>query len=452
MAALYPTYRKSLLDGLDDAQLLALETTWRRWWARPKQLAPPGNWTIWVIRAGRGFGKTRSASEWVREKVMAGEARRIALVSDTAADTRDVMIRGPAGLCSIGPPSERPVYRASDRTVTWPNGAVAIAYSAEAPELLRGPEHDLAWCDELAKWRNLRKVDVEGGTAWDNLLFGLRIGEHPQVCISTTPRNVPTVRRILQDPSAVVVQASTYENLQNLSPLYRQTIQRFEGTRLGRQELEGDILDDNPGALWNHAGLDLLRVCTHPALVRIGLAIDPAVSAEETSADTGIIVAGLGVDGHGYVLDDLTVHDLPAAWARAALNGYARWRSGTIVAEVNNGGNLVEHTLRTTCGPKEYFRYEAVHAAQGKIARAEPISALYQRGMVHHVGSFPELEDQMCTWTPGQKSPDRLDALVWVLTWLFPNEGPAGSFKDVKELQESLPRSMVDRSTLRAFS
>ena len=375
-----------------------------------------------MIRAGRGFGKTRSAAEWVREKVMTGQAKRIALVSDTAADTRDVMIRGPAGLCSIGPPGERPVYRATDRSVTWPNGAIAIAYSAEAPELLRGPEHDLAWCDELAKWRNLRKADVEGGTAWDNLLMGLRIGRHPQVCVSTTPRNVPTVRKILSDPLAVITQASTYENLRNLAPPFRESIKRFEGTRLGRQELEGDILDDNPGALWKRKQLDDLRVQTYPQLVRIGVAIDPAISAEETSDDTGIIVAGIGVDGHGYVLDDLTVHDIPAVWARESLHGYARWKAGTIIAEVNQGGQMVEHTLRSTCAPNEYFRYEAVHASQGKLTRAEPISALYEQCKVHHVGSFPELEDQLCSWTPGQKSPDRLDALVWALTWLFPNE------------------------------
>ncbi len=437
-----PKLMEEFLQQLSDLEAEELLHKWRGWTARPQQLAPPGDWTVWLLRAGRGFGKTRSAAEWVREKITGGDARRVALVSDTAADTRGVMVHGPSGLANIGPPRDRPSWNGSERTLTFPNGAVAITYSAEAPELLRGPEHDLAWADELAKWKNLRKRDREGGTAWDNLMMGLRIGRNPQVCVSTTPRNIPLVRELLNDPAAALTRGSTYDNISNLARPMLQYIQRYEGTRLGMQELHAEILDDTPGALWNRALLELLRVEKLPCdFKRIAIAIDPAATSGEDSADTGIIVGAIGEDGHGYILADLTVHDLPAVWARAALNAYARFGAGTIVAEVNHGGDMVEHTLRSTCNPHEYFRYEAVRASTGKLVRAEPISALYQRGIIHHVGFFPELEDQLCTWVPGEKSPDRLDALVWVLTFLFPNEfngDPAGG-----TVEPSSPRSHI---------
>jgi predicted phage terminase large subunit-like protein len=392
--------------------------------ARASQIPPPGDWRVWLLLAGRGFGKTRTGAEFIRAQVMAGEARRIALVAPTALDARSVMVEGESGLLAIGPPQERPEYEPSLHRLTWPNGAIATVYSADEPNRLRGPQHDLAWCDELAAWRY--------PAAWDMLMFGLRLGEDPRVVVTTTPRPIKLVRELLADPKVAVTRGRTVENREHLAPAFlEQIVRRYRGTRLGRQELDGEILDDMPGALWNHGLIDAARVSTAPDLVRpeltrIVVAIDPAVSSGEHSDETGIIVAGKTGDGHGYVLADLSGHYRPAEWAKVAITAWQTHRADRIVAEVNNGGEMVEATLRVI---DPDVPYAAVHAARGKVARAEPVAALYEQGRIHHLGALPQLEDQMCAFSPGAHgdfdrdsagySPDRVDALVWALSELF---------------------------------
>lgn len=387
-----------------------IENDWRTI-ARPNQIAPAGDWFGWLILAGRGWGKTRTGAEWVREQVEAG-ARRIALVGPTAADTRDVMVEGESGLLAISHASNRPEYEPSKRRLTWPNGAVATLYSSEEPERLRGPQHDAAWCDELGAWRNREST-------WDQLMFGLRLGQ-PRVVITTTPKPIKLIKDLMARPDFVVTRGSTSENSSNLARQFLDTVVgRYAGTRLGRQELEAEILEDIEGALWTRARIEDLRVVQAevPPFRRIVVAIDPAVTANEKSDETGIIVAALGIDGHGYVLGDHSGKYLPAEWAREAVKQYHRRGADRIIGEVNQGGAMVEATVRAV---DENVPFKGVHASRGKIVRAEPISALYEQGRVHHVGAFPELEDQLCTFAPGStSSPDRLDALVWALTELM---------------------------------
>jgi len=396
---------------------------WRGWHARPEQVAPAGDWSKWLILAGRGFGKTRVVCEWVRELVETKKAARIALVAPTAADVRDVMVEGPSGLLSCCPDWNRPVYEPSRRKLTWPNGAVAITYSADEPERLRGPQHDAAACDELAAWRYPE--------AYDMLMFGLRLGEHPRCAIATTPRPVKLVKELVTtaktNGDVVVTRGSTYENSANLAPtFFKDIVSKYEGTRLGRQELLAELLTDVVGALWQREQIDKLRIKKEqcPPLSRIVVAIDPAAKSEEGSDETGIIVAGIGRDDrHGYLLDDLSGKYQPLGWARKAVWAYEHYKADRIIAEVNNGGEMVEATLRTV---NKTVPYKAVTATRGKVIRAEPIAALDEQGKIHHVGSFPQLEDQLCEFTldfdraEAGYSPDRLDARVWAFTELMP--------------------------------
>ena len=389
--------------------------------------------------AGRGFGKTRTGAEYVRAMAQSGQARHIALVGPTALDARAVMVEGESGLLSVGPPHERPEYEPSLHRLTWNNGAVATVFSADEPNRLRGPQHDLAWCDELAAWRYPQ--------AWDMLMFGLRLvgpgGADPRAIVTTTPRPIRLIRDLLADPKVVVTRGRTVENAKHLAPAFLdQIVRRYEGTRLGRQELDGEILDDMPGALWSHGLIDAARVTVHPDLVRpkltrIVVAIDPAASSSETADETGIIVAGRDAEGHGYVLGDASGHYAPAEWAKAAVTAYRTHHADRIAAEVNNGGEMVEAMLRMT-DPNVPFT--AVHAAHGKVARAEPVAALYEQGRVHHLGAFAPLEDQMCAFSAdfdrdiAGYSPDRVDALVWALTELFLNPMPgAAIFEDYRQ-------------------
>jgi phage terminase large subunit-like protein len=357
-----------------------------------------------------------------------GTARRIALVNDTAADVRDVMIEGPSGLLAIAPPGFRPTYEPSKRRLTWPNGSMAIAYAAEAPELLRGPEHDLGWADELAKWRNLRKADTSGGTAWDNLLMGLRIGTDPRVVVSTTPRQVAVLRRLIASPGTVVTRGHLADNAENLAPEFVTEMRtRYEGSRLGRQELAGELLEDVEGALWSPSYFerDGFRVATAPACWRLVVAIDPAVTSTATSAESGIVVAGKTEAAEGYVLADLSLRGSPDQWARRAVAAYRDFRADRIVAEANQGGDLVASVLATVA---PHVPVTLVHASRGKRVRAEPVAALYEQGRIHHVGTLDVLEDQLTTWDPDSgESPDRLDALVWALTDLLIDE-PISSY------------------------
>ena len=380
--------------------------------ARPNQLPPEGQWRAWLLMAGRGMGKTRVGAEWVIEQVTQHGKRRVALVAETAADARDVMVEGESGIMACSRSEFRPLYEPSKRRLTWPNGAIATTYSGDKPDQLRGPQHDAAWIDELAKFRYAARTI-------DNLELGLRLGNSPRMVITTTPRPIDVIRRMLVDPLTIVTRGTTYENIDNLPADFRTRIlQRYEGTRVGRQELYAEILDDVEGALWKREWIDVNRMEEIPtALVRVVVAIDPAMTSNEDSAETGIIVSGRGMDGRGYVIDDVSLRGTPDAWAKAALRAYRTHRADAIVAEVNAGGEMVEHTIRTVEGGAT-IPFIMVHASRGKATRAEPVSALYEQGRVSHVGSFPTLEDQMCSWTPGETSPDRMDALVHGLTEL----------------------------------
>jgi len=417
--------RKAFLDSLTDAEADALMWDWRGFHARPDQIAPDGDWSVWLALAGRGWGKTRVGSEWVREMVSGstplakGKAGRVALVAETAADARDVMVEGDSGILGVHPKDFRPIYEPSKRRLTWPNGAVATLFNATEPDQLRGPQHDLAWGDELAKWRYARET-------YDQIQFGMRLGSHPRQLYTTTPRPIEIVRdlvaRATRGEGVVLTRGRTLDNASNLAaPFLSEIKQRYEGTRLGRQELDGDILDDAPGALWTRRMLDEWRVTEAPALQRVVVAIDPAVTSGEDADEHGIVAAAMGEDGRGYVLGDYSTRGTPEAWARRAIAAYRQHEADRIIAEVNNGGDMVARVIRSVSPDVPVTE---VRASRGKHVRAEPISALYEQGRVSHVGGFPELEDQMCLMTnagfEGEKSPDRLDALVWAMSDLFP--------------------------------
>lgn len=337
------------------------------------------------------------------------------MIGQTAADVRDVMIRGESGLLTISPPWFRPVYEPSKRLLTWPNGAEAHTYSGDEPDQLRGPAHDSVWSDEPAKWRHLQET-------WENMDMGLRSGPAPQVVATTTPRPVPLIKVLLADPTCVVTRGSTFENMANLAPAFIARMRtRYEGTRIGRQELYAEVLADREGALWRRSQLEELRVTEIPALRRVVVGLDPSVSDGEEAAETGILVVALGVDGHGYVLDDASRRGTPHEWAQATVAAYSKFKADRVIGEQNQGGQMVESTLRTVA---PHLPYKGVHASRNKEARAEPVSALYEQGKVHHVGQFPLLEDQLTEWVPGEKSPDRLDALVWACTELFGLDEP----------------------------
>lgn len=409
-ATLSPAEKVKLRASLSPDEKAELMWSWAAW-ARPEQLPPEGDWSIWLIKAGRAFGKTRAGTEWVRSVAQPGA--RIALIGPTAADVRDVMIEGESGILAVCDPKNRPTYEPSKRRLTWPNGALATAYSAEEPDRLRGPQHTHAYCDEVAAWPHAE--------AWDMMLMGLRLGIHPQVVATTTPKMVPLMRTIQGSPGVVITRGKTRDNAANLAPSFLSSLMaRYEGTRLGRQELDGEELDDNPDALWQREAIDGLRVREAPELARVVVAIDPATTATAASDETGIVVAGLGTDGRGYVLADRSGRYKPDEWARRAVEAFHAFKADRIIAEGNQGGDMVTHVLRTAW-PEAPVRI--VHASRGKVARAEPVAALYEQGRVSHVGSLPQLEDQMCSWTPGQASPDRMDALVWALTELMLGRG-----------------------------
>ena len=427
LASLTPSQVDKVLAGLTEAQAEEILHDWPEW-ARPQQIAPGGEWQNWMVLAGRGFGKTRTGAEWVRAKVKSG-ASRIGLIAPTASDARDVMVEGESGLMAVcwrgdrtddGKPLGRPIYEPSKRRLTWGNGAVATLFSAEEPERLRGPQYDTLWCDELAAWKYLRET-------WDMAMFGLRLGDRPQVCITTTPKPLPLIREIMKDPDTVIVRGSTFDNKANLASTFISNIVRkYEGTRLGRQELEAEILDDLPCALWTRDCIDAARVRETPQLRRVVVAVDPSgtAGASDDGDSIGIVVAGIGIDGRGYVLADRTCKLSPDGWGRQAVTAYKEFKADRIVAERNFGGAMVQHVIKTV---DRSAAYKEVTASRGKVARAEPVAALYEQGRISHVGSLPELEDQMCSISPdgfvGEGSPDRADALVWAITELMLSTG-----------------------------
>ena len=398
-----------------------------RWnfWARPGQRPPAGDWSIWLIMAGRGFGKTRAGAEWVRSIAEGDGSARFALVGANYAETRTVMVEGESGLLSIAPPKQRPLWEPSLKRLTWENGAQAHLYSAAEPEGLRGPQHSHGWCDEIAKWMNNAG---QAEAAWNNLKMGLRLGYRPQLVATTTPRPVPLVRALVSGDIAVS-KGRTLDNDLHLPVAFLTAMNAdYRGTRLGRQELDGELIEDVEGALWTRAMIEGCRVDRDVArderdigFARIVIGVDPPASA--TGDACGIVVAGLGADGKAYVLADTSVEKAsPETWARKVADAADRFDADRVIAEANQGGAMVKSVLHAA---KISLPVKLVHAARGKVARAEPVAALYENDRVHHVGAFPQLEDEMCGLLVGGgyegpgRSPDRADALVWALTELM---------------------------------
>lgn len=413
--------RDAFIARLDDVAREALLHNWQVR-ARPEQLPPPGAWRIWLMLAGRGFGKTRSGAEWVRAIAETDGTARIALISATPQQARSVMVEGESGVLAITPLTERPIWHPALRRLVWRSGAQATLYGAADPESLRGPQFTHGWADEIAKWPYAE-------SAWDNLMMGLRIGRYPRVVATTTPRPVPLIRRLVAQQDVTVTRGRTIDNSANLAPDFLRSMQRdYGGTTLGRQELDGELIEELDGALWTRAAIEQCRMrrdtltrLGEPPFTRVVVAVDPPASA--TGDACGIVVAARGTDGRGYVIDDASVAGAsPERWAAETVRAAMRHGADRIIAEANNGGAMVESVLRAA---EADLPVRLVHASRGKSARAEPVAALYERGRVCHAGAFPQLEDQMCGLMIGGgyagpgRSPDRADALVWALTELM---------------------------------
>jgi phage terminase large subunit-like protein len=403
--------RDRIINSLTQEEAEDILYDWE-FWARPKQLPPPGDWLTWMIITGRGWGKTRTGSEFVNSKARKG-AQHIALIGQTKADVRDTMVEiGPSSILKVSNPNFYPKYESSKRRLIWPNGCIGTIYSGDEPGQVRGPSHDAAWIDELAKFKYPQDI-------WDNLMFGFREGEDMRVLITTTPRPIPIIKNLINDPNTIPIRGSTFENKENLPQRYFDyVIAPYIGTRLGQQEIEGKILEDNPNALWTRKIIEDNRRNKAPGLIRVAVAVDPQATDNIMSSETGIIGGGLGEDKHVYILEDATIKGSPDQWGTAAVTAYNKLKADRIIGEVNNGGDMVEYIIRSI---EPNISYNSVRATRGKYLRAEPVSALYEQGRIHHVGNFPELEDQQCEWVPGEKSPDRLDALVWLVYELLPD-------------------------------
>jgi len=419
LLGLPPAERRAALRDLGETQLKKMRTCWELW-AHDGQLPPRSGWHTWLILAGRGFGKTRAGAEWIRLVAENDRTARLALVAGSLGEARRVMVEGPAGLLAIAPDKARPVFKPSKGQLHWPNGAIATLYSAAEPEALRGPQHSHAWCDEIAKWDN------GGGraeAAWDNLLLGLRLGNEPQVVATTTPRAVPLVRRLLASAELALSRGPTLANADNLpSGFVRSVRLQYGRSLLGRQELEGELIEEIEGALWSRTLLEDCREDSASAPEqRVVIGVDPPTSAHGDAC--GIIVCALGEDGVARVLADCSVRKAtPEKWAQAVAHAARGWQADRVVAEANNGGEMVRSVLHAA---DIALPLRLVHASRGKSARAEPVAALYEAGRVRHVGQLPQLEDELCGLMGGGgyegpgRSPDRADALVWALSELM---------------------------------
>ncbi len=422
--------KKQLEDFVETLKPEELEFLHYDWslWARDDQLPPQQNeenetndWTTWMILGGRGAGKTRAGAEWIRAQALGikpfakAPCERIALVAETLSDARSVMVEGVSGLLAIHPPEEKPSFEPSKRMLTWPNGAIAQLFSSEDPESLRGPQFAVAWCDELAKWKHPQLT-------WDMLQFALRLGKSPKQVVTTTPKPIPLLRLILADEMTVMTTAPTDANADNLAPSFLKAIvKKYRDTRLGRQELDGEIITDRPDALWQRDLIENNRARQALNLQRIIIAVDPPVTSHAKSDACGIIIAGLGSDRRAYILEDATVEQAkPLSWAEAVVNMFHKYEADRLIVEINQGGEMVETIIRQL---DPVLPIKAVRASRGKWLRAEPVAALYEQGRVSHVGMFKKLEDQMCDFgrdgLSGGSSPDRLDALVWAVSELL---------------------------------
>lgn len=424
MSLLSDEERAELWASLSEREAHELLFDWHVW-ARPQQLPPPGNWRVWLVMAGRGFGKTRTGAEWIRQQVKHCPWTNI--IGPTIDDARDIMIEGESGILAICPDDERPRYVASKRRLEWPNGAKSLIFTADEPERLRGKQHGKLWADEIAAWRYRE--------SWDQAMFGLRLGDNPQAVGTTTPRPVGLIRDLIKQAETsevVITRGSSYANRDNLAPaFFGEIVRKYQGTRLGRQELDGELLNDVEGALWNLGLIDKTRLAKLPEyveLARVVIGVDPPATSTSGSAECGIVAAGLGTDGRGYVLEDLSIRGTPNEWAHRVVYGYDKWRADHVTPETNNGGEMVISTIRTV---RDGIPINPVWASRGKQTRAEPVSALYEQERVSHLDTFKELEDQMSTWVPGMPSPDRMDALVWALTDLMIDE--TGGFQAVPD-------------------
>ena len=410
---------ETIMSDLHRREAMELQYAWSLH-ARDSQLPPPGDWDTWMILAGRGFGKTRTGAEWVRAQVENKQAHRIALVARTLDEAQSVMIEGESGIVNISPHWDKPIYEPSKRKLTWPNGAHALAFSSHEPDQLRGPQFDAAWCDELASWEYPSQT-------WDNLTFALRLGRRPRSVVTTTPKSIELVHSLPNRPGVQVTRGATYENQDNLPPAYfNQLIEQYDGTRIGQQEIYAELIDEDEDAIWKREWIEKARLSAYPPIARIVVSIDPAMSTKPNSSETGIVVVGADMRRkHAYVLADESGKLTPNSWALRAAHLFDKFNATRIIAEDNAGGDMVKSTLKNAV--ERTLPYKGIKARRGKYIRAEPVAALYEQGRVHHIGRFPQLEDQMCTWTPDlgpSNSPDRADALVHAITELVIDRNP----------------------------
>ncbi|MBR1734898.1 MAG: DNA-packaging protein [Alphaproteobacteria bacterium] len=401
--------KKNTTNQLNSEKESVLYPKWEQI-ARPNQLIPQGNWNIWMILAGRGFGKTRSAAEAIKKWATNGEYKRIALISNTIQEARQVMVEGESGLISISHNiNEQPKFLPSRRLLIWPNGAQATLYGAENYEQLRGPQFDAAWIDEFAKFKYPKET-------FEQLSFSLRLSTQPKLILTTTPRPIPFIKALMKRKDVVTVRGSSLENLNNLSPTFLKQLEYLKGTRLEAQEIYAEILENKQNTLWSWDDIGMCYKTPPHFLNNIIIGVDPAITASDTSDETGIIVAGMDSFGKAYVLDDLSLSALPNIWAKKVVDAYHKYNAKLVVIERNAGGNLLNNLIESI---DNSIKIKSVYAHQSKITRAEPIALLYQKKMIFHARQFHKLEMQMATYEPGNKSPDRLDAMVWSMHELF---------------------------------